>query len=67
MSLTMRFREAGRDGWDIADERGNVVDTITATELATAEHPHRLVERRVYAQQKVARVRRFCEQLRATE
>jgi hypothetical protein len=66
IALTIRFRD-DRGGFDLEDERGRVVDTITAAEIALAEHVPTLVSERVRAQQNVMRVRRFCERLRATE
>ena len=60
--LTVRLRDE-RDGYDIEDDRGVVVDTVTIKELTTTDLPERLMRERVERQQRVMRVRRFAEAL----
>lgn len=66
-TLTLRLTKE-HDGYEIVDERGVVKDTVTARELVEAAQPDHLMRRRVEAQHRVMRVRRFAEALaRSTE
>jgi hypothetical protein len=63
--LTIRFKE-DRSGYDIEDEQYGVMDTVSVAEMSTAESPHEVMRRRVWAVQKRVRVRRFASALAAS-
>lgn len=61
--LTVRLTTR-HDGYEIVDDRGVVKDTVTMRELVQAKKPDVLISRRVAAQQRVMRVRRFAQRLK---